>query len=126
DHGCVVDESVDQGGGDHRVAEDLAPVFEAAVRGDDDRAAFVAAGEEGEEQVGRLPFERKAADFVDDQQVVALQALELGLELVAILRDFEAETHSWAVAPTRRASTPRRTRSATPRVAHFSLADPGA
>jgi hypothetical protein len=39
----VVDEPVDQGGGDHRVAEDLAPLLEAAVfAGDDDRAAFVA------------------------------------------------------------------------------------
>jgi hypothetical protein len=54
----VVDESVDQGGGDHRVAEDLAPLLEAAVGGDDDRAAFVAAGDQGEEQVGELPFER--------------------------------------------------------------------
>jgi hypothetical protein len=36
----VVDESVDQGGGDHRVAENLAPLLEAAVAGDGDRAAF--------------------------------------------------------------------------------------
>src|SRR5438552_14094690 len=35
DHGGVVDEPVDQGGGDHGVAEDLAPLLEAAVRGDD-------------------------------------------------------------------------------------------
>src|SRR5438034_8188457 len=40
DHGGVVDEPVDQRGGDHRVAEDLAPLFEAAVGGDDDRAAL--------------------------------------------------------------------------------------
>jgi hypothetical protein len=31
DHGGVVDESVDEGGGDHGVAEDLAPLLEAAV-----------------------------------------------------------------------------------------------
>jgi hypothetical protein len=31
DHGGVVDESVDERGGDHGVAEDLAPGFEAAV-----------------------------------------------------------------------------------------------
>src|SRR5438034_11679841 len=67
DHGGVVDEPVDQRGGDHRVAEDLAPLFEAAVGGDDDRAAFVAAGDEREEQVGCLPFEWQVADLVDDQ-----------------------------------------------------------
>ncbi len=31
DHGRVVDEPVDEGGGDHRVPEDLAPLLEAAV-----------------------------------------------------------------------------------------------
>src|SRR5207249_9293129 len=74
DHGCVVDESVDQGGGDHRVAEDLAPLLEAAVGGDDDRAAFVAAGDEREEEIRGLAFEGEVADLVDDEQVVALQA----------------------------------------------------
>jgi hypothetical protein len=29
DHGGVVDEPVDQGGGDHGVAEDLAPLLES-------------------------------------------------------------------------------------------------
>jgi hypothetical protein len=52
----VVNEPVDEGGGDHGVAEDLAPGLEAAVAGDDDRAAF----------------EREVADLVDDQQAVAL------------------------------------------------------
>lgn len=32
DRGGVVDESVDQGGGDRRVAEDLSPLLAAAVR----------------------------------------------------------------------------------------------
>jgi hypothetical protein len=32
DHGGVVDEPVDQGGGDLGVAEDLAPFLEAALR----------------------------------------------------------------------------------------------
>jgi hypothetical protein len=34
----VVDEPFDEGGGDHRVAEDFAPGLEAAIAGDDDRA----------------------------------------------------------------------------------------
>src|SRR5204862_7556673 len=90
DHGCVVDEPVDQGGGDHGVAEDLAPLLEAAVAGDGDRAAFVAARDQGEEQVGGLAFEREVADLVDDEQVVALEAAQLLLELVAILRLLQA------------------------------------
>ena len=53
-----MDEPADQGGGDHCVAEDLAPLLEAAVAGDDDRAAFVAAGDERKQQVGGLALER--------------------------------------------------------------------
>ena len=64
----VVDESVDQRGGDHGVAEDLAPGLEAAVAGDDDRAAFVAARDQREEQVRGLALEREVADLVDDEQ----------------------------------------------------------
>ena len=68
DHVGVVDEAVDEGGGDHGVAEDLAPGLEAAVGGDDDRAAFVAARDQREEQVGGLAFEWQVADLVDDEQ----------------------------------------------------------
>lgn len=85
----VVDEPVDQRGGDHGVAEDLAPGLEAAVAGDDDRAAFVAAGDEGEEQVGRLAFERQIADLVDDDQAVAFDALEFVVQRVAVLGGLE-------------------------------------
>ena len=86
----VVDESVDEGCGDHGVAEDFAPGLEAAVAGDDDRAAFVAAGDQREEQVGRLALQRQVADLVDDEQAVALQAPQLGVERVAVLGAFEA------------------------------------
>jgi hypothetical protein len=61
----VVDEAVDQRGGDHGVGEDFAPGLKAAVAGDDDRAAFVAAGDQREEQVGGLAFQRQVADLVD-------------------------------------------------------------
>ena len=90
DHGGVVHEPVDQRGGDHRVAEDLAPGLEPAVAGDDDAAAFVAAGDQREQQVRGLAFEREVADLVDDQQLVALQAPELLVEGVALLGFLEA------------------------------------
>src|SRR6266508_5786303 len=90
DHGGVVDEPVDQGGGDDGVAEDLAPLLEAAVRGDGDRAALVAAGDQGEERVGGLALQGEVADLVDDEQVVAREPAQLLLELVAVLRGLEA------------------------------------
>jgi transposase-like protein len=52
--------------------------------------ALVAAGDEREEEVGGLAFEREVADLVDHQQVVALEATELGLELVVVLGGLEA------------------------------------
>jgi hypothetical protein len=46
--------------------------LEAAVAGDDDRAAFVAACDEREEQVRGLALQREIANLVDDDQRVAL------------------------------------------------------
>jgi hypothetical protein len=60
----VVDEAVDHGGGYDVVAEGLAPAAEGQVRGDDDGALFVAAGDELEEQVRRVGVERDVADLV--------------------------------------------------------------
>ena len=124
DHGGVVDEPVDQGGGDHRVAEDLAPLLEAAVRGDDDRAAFVAARDEREEQVGGLAFERQVADLVDDQQVVALEPAQLVLELVAVLRGFRAARPTPGRWRRRRGSRARRPSCASA-IARWVLPVPG-
>ena len=76
----VVDEPVDHRGGDDLIAEDLAPPAERLVAGDDERGAFVSGGDELEEQVGGLGFEGDVADFVDDQQRVAAEPGELGLE----------------------------------------------
>jgi hypothetical protein len=90
DHRGVVNEAVDERGGDHGVAEDLAPGLEAAVAGDDDRAAFVAARDEREEQVGGLALQGEVADLVDDQQPVAFEAAQFVVEVVAVLGGFQA------------------------------------
>ena len=50
------------------------------LRGDDDAGAFVAGGDELEEQVGGFGFEGDVADFVDDEQRVAAEAAELVVE----------------------------------------------
>jgi hypothetical protein len=75
----VVDEPVDHGGGDDIVAEDFSPASERLVGGDDHAGAFVAAGDELEEQVRRFGFERDVADLVDDDQRVAAEPEKLGL-----------------------------------------------
>jgi hypothetical protein len=66
------------------------PGPEAAVAGDDDRAAFVAAGDEREQQVGGLALQGEVADLVDDEQPVEVQASQLVVEAVAVLGAFEA------------------------------------
>ncbi len=81
----MVDEPVDHGGGDDVVAEDLAPPAEGFVGGDDQAGAFVAAGDELEEQVGGLGFEGDVADLVDDQQWVAAQPDQLVLEAARVV-----------------------------------------
>jgi hypothetical protein len=86
----VVDEAIDEGGGDHRVAEDLAPGLEAAVAGDDDGPVLVAPGDQREEQVRGLALEGQVADLVDDDQAVALDPPQFVVEGVAVLCGFEA------------------------------------
>jgi hypothetical protein len=65
DHLGVVDQSVDHGGGYDIVAEGLSPAAEGFVAGDDQGGAFVAGGDELEEQVRRVGFEGDVADLVD-------------------------------------------------------------
>src|SRR3954454_16524487 len=86
----VVDEPVDHGGGHDVVAEDLAPAAERLVAGDDQAGAVGAGRDELEEQVGGLGFERDVPDLVDDQQGVAAQADELGLEASGVVGVAEA------------------------------------
>ena len=53
----VVDEVIDHGGRDDLVAEDFAPAAGRFVAGDDEGGAFVAGGDELEEQVRRFGLE---------------------------------------------------------------------
>ena len=81
----MVDQAVDHGGGDDVVAEYFAPAAERFVGSDDQRSAFVAAGDQLEEQVGRFGFERDVADFVDDEQWLAAQPDEFVLQPAAVV-----------------------------------------
>ena len=48
----MVQQPVQDGGGQDRIVEDLAPVDEAFVAGQDDGGALVASGDQAEEQAG--------------------------------------------------------------------------
>lgn len=61
----VVDEAVDHGGCDDLVGEGFSPASEGQVRGDHDRALFVAGCGESEEQVGGVLAERDVAELVE-------------------------------------------------------------
>src|SRR3954466_15003458 len=61
-------QSVEERGGDDRIAEDLAPFREAAVGGEDHRTFLVAGVDELEEQVAAARSERQVPDLVDDEQ----------------------------------------------------------
>ena len=67
----MVEQAVEDGGGDDGVAEHLAPLGEALVRGEDDRAALVAGGDQREEGSRRESVVGPDAELVDDQDLGA-------------------------------------------------------
>ena len=72
--GGVVHEPIDGGHRGHRVLEDLVPLGEDQVRGDDDGLFLVAFGEEVKEHLHLLAGLLDVADVVDDDGVEALES----------------------------------------------------
>ena len=64
----VVKDPVQDSRGDDGIAEDLIPLAEAAVRGQDQGPLFVAPRDELKEQMGTVTVDGDVADLVDDQQ----------------------------------------------------------
>jgi hypothetical protein len=64
----VVQQPIQQRGGDHGIAEDLTPFRKAAVRGQDHGALFVSGVDQLEEQVGAAAGDGQIPDLVDDEQ----------------------------------------------------------
>ena len=54
----VMQQSVEDGGDHHGITEHLAPLADRPVAGDQQAAAFVAPGDQLEEQVGRTRLQR--------------------------------------------------------------------
>ena len=65
----MVQEPVEDCGGDDRIGEHHAPFGNAAVRRDQHGAGFVAPADQLEEQVRRVGLQRQVAELVDDQQL---------------------------------------------------------
>lgn len=81
DRDRVMEDPIEDGGRDHTVSEDVAPRAEALIARQDHRAAFVAATDELEEDIGGGAIDRQVADLVDDQESRDGEELELLLEL---------------------------------------------
>ncbi len=77
----MVEQAVEERRGDDVVAEDLAPLLEAPVGGEDHGAVFVLCVDELEEQVGAALGQRQIADLVDDQQRVVGEEADPDLQL---------------------------------------------
>jgi len=73
---------IQDGRGDHRVAEDLVPLAEAADRGQDQGPLLVTQRDELEEQMGAMPVDGDVADLVDDQELGLAVKLEPLLDAV--------------------------------------------
>jgi len=84
DHPRVMKQPVQDGRGDHGVAEQLLPVPEALIRGQDRRALLIPVGNELEEQM-RLPaVDRQISDFVNDDQAGSEEGLAPALRLLEL------------------------------------------
>jgi len=66
---AVMQESIEDGGGDDVVAEDLTPLRHALIRRDQHRRFLVAMAHELKEEMSTLAFERHVAELVDDEQL---------------------------------------------------------
>ncbi len=76
----VVEQAIEESGGDDVVTEDLAPLLEGAVGGEDHGAALVSGVDQLEEEVGAALRERQVTDLVDDQERVSGEETDAGLE----------------------------------------------
>lgn len=76
----MVDDAVDDRGGEFVVGEDRPPFAELDVRGEDDAATFVAAGDDLVEETGPVDVEGHVAELVEDDQVGTGEVPEQAVE----------------------------------------------
>lgn len=65
----VLQQTVEDRGGDDGIAEDLPRLADGPIRGEQDAAAFVATAHGLEEDMRRIGLDGQVAQFIDDQQL---------------------------------------------------------
>ena len=85
DHDGMVQQAVEQCGGDDGIAEHLAPFGKAAVGGEDHAAALVAGVDQLKEQVATARDDREIADLIDQQDGKAAVEPDALLQLALAL-----------------------------------------
>ena len=83
----MVDQSVDSGGGCHRIFEDRLPLGERQVAADQHAAPLVTFGQKGEQHLHFFAALLHVAEIVDDQPFEARQFLDRTAELEVALGD---------------------------------------
>ena len=66
---AVMEQAIENGRGQDLVAEDRAPLRDDLIRRNQQAAAFVAAGDELEEEMRAAPLKRQIPELVDDQEL---------------------------------------------------------
>ena len=66
---AVVEEAIKYCGCHHRIAKHCAPLADAAIAGEQDRALLITAADELEEQVRRVGLEWQITKFINNQEL---------------------------------------------------------
>lgn len=99
DDDAVVQETVENGGDNHGIVEELSPVGERLVRGDQRAGLFIALGHEAKEEIAFFPINGRVADFIDNHQggLVIASSPAFALRLAVVLEFFHQVFHAGEV-----------------------------
>ena len=89
DHRAVVQDTIQDSGGDGDVGKDLIPLGEGFIGSEDGGGLLIAPGNQLEKQICPLNIHRKIADFVDNEHPVLGQHFELIRQAVLKMGLFE-------------------------------------
>ena len=118
----MVENAVENRGGNHLVAEDVAPLRDGLIGGDEHAASFVASADELKNQVSGLLLEGEVAQFVDDEQLGLGVERDLVGEFALRLRTRELSSE---VAVTNSTECPASTAARPSPIARWVLPTPG-
>lgn len=104
----MVRQAVQQGGCHAFALEDLAPVAERQVAGQQQTAAFIAVSKDLKQQLCTAATERQISQFIHDQQIRAIQLRQISIEQVRLLLLFEQIHQSGSGEKADRVSLPTR------------------